>query len=83
MKKSQRRRFVVCVKADAGIDLELRKVYEVLPDESAARDDFVRVIDESGEDYLYPASYFVPVDVSEESAQTLHDTTQSRTGTAG
>ena len=51
-------RFAVCV-TDSEPDLELRKVYRVLPDASAAKDDYLRVMDESGEDYLYPASYFV------------------------
>jgi hypothetical protein len=41
--------------------LELRKLYEVIPDESASRLRQIRLIDESGEDYLYPESYFVPV----------------------
>lgn len=53
--------FVVCIKNDDCEDLELRKIYEVLPDEKAAEDDYIRVIDESGEDYLYPASYFFPI----------------------
>lgn len=53
--------FVVCVKNDDCSDLELRKVYEVLPDPKAAKDDYIRIIDESGEDYLYPESYFYPV----------------------
>lgn len=52
---------VVCIKNDDCEDLELRKIYEVLPDEKAAEDHYIRVIDESGEDYLYPASYFFPI----------------------
>jgi hypothetical protein len=51
-------RFAVCI-TDTEPDLERRKVYRVLPDESAANDNYLRVMDESGEDYLYPASYFV------------------------
>ena len=42
-------------------DLEPRKVYQVLPDRAAMREDCVRVIGDSGEDYLYPAEYFVPL----------------------
>lgn len=53
--------FVVCIKNDDCEDLELRKIYARLPDEKAAANDYIRVIDESGEDYLYPASYFYPV----------------------
>ena len=43
--------------------LELLKVYRSLKDDAARRDGFVRVIDESGEDYLYPKDYFVPIDL--------------------
>ena len=53
--------YVVCIKNDDCGDLELRKIYARLPDEKAAADDYLRVIDESGEDYLYPAIYFYPV----------------------
>lgn len=42
--------------------LELHKLYRVLPDEDAARDGDFRVIDESGEDYLYPAEKFLVAD---------------------
>jgi hypothetical protein len=43
--------------------LELHKIYRVLPDADAARDGDIRVIDESGEDYLYPAEWFATVDL--------------------
>lgn len=43
--------------------LEVRKVYEALEDATAAADGLVRVIDESGEDYLYPRSFFVPIEL--------------------
>ena len=59
--EKSRSRFLLCVRNDGSDDLEPRKVYEVLPDPRAVREGFVRVIDESGEDYLYPAEYFVPV----------------------
>lgn len=42
-------------------ELEQRKIYEVLPDKLAADDDLIRVIDESGEDYLFPSKWFVPI----------------------
>jgi hypothetical protein len=45
------------------VDLEVRKVYPILPDAAAAKDGYLRVIDESGEDYLYPADYFVVIDI--------------------
>lgn len=54
-------KFAMCVRNEECEDLELRKVYQILPDKRAERDGYVRVVDESGEDYLYPESYFVPV----------------------
>ena len=55
-------RFVVCVKNKGyAASLELRKLYQVVSDESAAKLHQIRVIDESGEDYLYPEEYFVAV----------------------
>jgi len=56
----ENRHFVLCIKNDVCDDLEIRKIYEVLPDENAAEDEYVRVVDESGNDYLYPANYFAP-----------------------
>jgi len=61
-RKKNEIKFAVCINGSEP-DLELRKVYKVLPDEAAARDDHLRIIDESGEDYLYPASFFVFVEV--------------------
>jgi hypothetical protein len=61
MKRSELQ-FVVCVKnKDYIASLELRKLYQVIADETAAKLHQIRVIDESGEDYLYPEEYFVPV----------------------
>ena len=51
--------FVLCVREDGSEDLEQRKLYQVLPDRAAAREGYVRVVDESGEDYLYPSELFV------------------------
>ena len=53
-------RVAICVN-DGGYsdDLKTRTVYKVLPDESAERSNYVRIVDETGEDYLYPASCFV------------------------
>ena len=53
--------YAVCVRNEECEDLEIRKIYEILPDKRAARDGYVRVMDESGEDYLYPEAYFVPI----------------------
>lgn len=64
-------KFAICIQNTDAEDLELRKVYEVLPDVAAEREGYVRIIDESGEDYLYPASYFIPIDLSEEAKEAL------------
>lgn len=57
-----KRHYIICVE-NRGYEasLEIMKVYEVLSDRAAEKHHQVRVIDESGEDYLYPASYFAPV----------------------
>ena len=57
-KSTSRSKFVICVRTDDSEDLETRKVYEVLPDPKGARAGYLRIIDESGEDYLYPADRF-------------------------
>jgi len=62
--------FALCV-TDTEPDLELRKVYQVLPDGSAAKSDCLRIVDESGEDYLYPTCCFVLVEVPAAKAQAL------------
>ena len=55
-------RFVVCVKnSNYAASLELRKLYQVVADGAATKLGQIRVIDESGEDYLYPEEYFVAV----------------------
>ena len=57
-------RFVVCIdNSDYHASLELNKIYTVVPDPEAIQDGDLRVIDESGEDYLYSASRFVAIDV--------------------
>jgi hypothetical protein len=56
--------FVVCINNEGyPASLELHKIYRVVLDKEAAADGDLRVIDESGEDYLYPASYFSPIKV--------------------
>jgi hypothetical protein len=64
-------RFAICIRNEDCEDLEPRKVYRVLPDEAAAEDGYVRVIDESGEDYLYPADYFVPIELPQAAEKAL------------
>ena len=57
-------KFAVCIENSAyPASLELHKIYRVLPDKDAAEEGDLRVIDESGEDYLYPAEWFSAIDV--------------------
>lgn len=56
-------RFVICIRNEDCEDLEPRKLYQVLPDEKAAEDGYLRVVDESGEDYLYPQDYFISIEL--------------------
>jgi len=65
-------RFVLCVRnKDYPASLELRKVYRLLSDEQASKHHQVRVIDESGEDYLYPEEYFVPIKLPQAAEQAV------------
>ena len=62
MEQPQDVRFVICIENTAyQAALERRKIYQCIPDAAAAAHHLLRVIDESGEDYLYPATYFIPV----------------------
>ncbi len=56
--------FVICIKnSEMEASLELRKIYEVIDDASAKEKKLIRIIDESGEDYLFPSDYFVPITI--------------------
>ena len=59
------------MKNDDCDNLEKRKVYRVLVDPKAEKDRYLRVIDESGDDYLYPASYCVRVELPHEAEQAI------------
>ncbi|MGD8569283.1 MAG: hypothetical protein PVJ39_14445 [Gammaproteobacteria bacterium] len=62
MTKTTSHQLVICIKNDDyPASLETRKIYEEIPDPDARKHRQIRVIDESGEDYLYPEEYFVPV----------------------
>jgi len=64
-------KFAICIRSDDPDLLTPRRVYEVLPDESAARSKYIRVVDNEGEDYVYPANYFIFVDFSPAVRQAL------------
>ena len=63
--------FALCVENGGMEDLEARKVYQVVRDRDANREGYVRVIDESGEDYLYPSKYFMFLDLPVEIERAL------------
>jgi hypothetical protein len=67
-----RKKFAICID-NKGNEASLisKKIYEIIPDEQAEQDDFVRVIDESGEDYLHHKSHFVLVELPEEVERVL------------
>lgn len=67
----KKRQFVLCVRNRGCADLELRKLYEQLPDTRAARDGLVRVVDESGDDYLYPERNFVALELPKAAERVL------------
>ena len=71
MKNTPPTRFAICLKNKGSEDLIVRKVYQVLPDEKAEKQGLLRVIDESGEDYLYPATYFFFVDLPQKVERAL------------
>lgn len=66
-------RFVVCVKSGGYVDLEPRKVYGVRRDASARASGLLRVFDDTGEDYLYPADYFRPIIASRQLFGVIED----------
>ncbi len=70
--------YVLCID-DGGYpeSLEVRKIYVVLADDQAAQRQHIRVIDETGEDYLYPAKLFVPIQVPPEAARVLPAVTRN------
>jgi hypothetical protein len=74
-RKSASARFLLCIKnKNYPALLEVRKVYRAIPDSKAAAHRQVRVIDESGEDYLYPEGYFVPLELPSHVAKDLVQT---------
>lgn len=75
MRKTRvKKSFVLCIENRECDDLEKGKVYPLLPDAKAKREGYIRVVDESGEDYLYPEAYFVPVDLPAKAREALNAT---------
>ncbi len=63
--------FALCIENKDCEDLERRKIYQILPDAKAREEGYLRIIDESGEDYLYPESYFILVQLPNEAQEAL------------
>lgn len=64
--------FVICINNKGyEVSLERGKVYRVLDDEKASQHNLIRVVDESGEDYLFPNEYFVPIKLPEAAEEAL------------
>ena len=65
-------KFALCIRNDGyPVSLDLEKVYPVLPDGQSEANGMLRVVDESGEDYLYPSSLFQLVEISDEARERL------------
>ena len=64
--------YVICIdNSEYPVSLEIHKLYRVLADEDAFQDGDLRIVDESGEDYLYPAEYFLSVNLPSETKEQL------------
>jgi hypothetical protein len=62
--KDKMKRFAVCIRNEGYEEsLDLRKIYEVLDDRGAEKRNMLRIVDEEGEDYLYPASWFLSIEL--------------------
>ena len=64
-------RFAICINTDDPDLLTPRMIYQVLPDENAEKSNYIRIVDNEGEDYLYPANYFILMDFPMEVEQAL------------
>ena len=63
--------FALCIDDADCDDLEKRKLYQILPDEEATQEGYLRVVDESGAGYLYPESYFILVELPSRAQEVL------------
>ncbi len=67
-----RHKFAICINnSQYPVSLEMHKVYRVVPDEQAEKDGDLRIVDESGEDYLYPAEFFLLINLPSDAVKTL------------
>lgn len=63
-RQSSTPRFAICIRSDDSDLLIPRMIYQVLPDEAAAQSNYIRIIDNEGEDYLDPTDYFILVNLT-------------------
>lgn len=70
-KKMKENKFALCIENKDSEDLEKRKIYKIIPDKKEQEDGYLRVVDESGEDYLYPESYFIMIQLPREAQEIL------------
>lgn len=64
--KNKKTQYVVCIKnTDYEASLDLRKIYKIIADPQGSQKNLIRIVDESGEDYLYPEEYFLPINLPE------------------
>lgn len=72
------KKYVVCVEnQDVEASLERWKIYRAIADEEALSHNMIRVVDESGEDYLFPTAYFAPIDLPKKVEQAMKRTANS------
>ncbi len=66
-------KYVICLSNEGyAASLEVRKLYELIPDAKAEAKHCIRIVDEDGEDYIYPENLFLPMEVSETVSRALH-----------
>jgi len=70
-KELKEKLFALCISNKDCEDLERRKIYQLIPDEESEKEGYFRVIDESGEDYVYPQSYFILVQLPRKAQEAL------------
>ena len=71
MSNTKEIKFLICIENRDCDDLVKGKVYRIIPDQDASKEKYLRIVDDSGEDYLYPESYFAPVELSLEAVKAL------------
>jgi len=75
--KKENHKFALCVENKDCEDLEKRKIYQILQDDEFEKEGYLKIVDESGEDYLYPQSYFILVHLPREAQKALQVSKQS------